>query len=231
MSPWIREPRPLVLLFSGGVDSGLLAWELRLRTDVTLSTVGSAGSADLAAARDASRRIGLPWVPGEVSAEEVQSVRDRIACDLADASPVQRSVQTAWAVALARAPPGEVLCGQGPDELFLGYAHYRGLDPESAAHRAASDLADLEEREWPRSRRIAERLGRTVGAPFLDPAFITAARAIPVRDRMGGPVPKELFRRWAMHRGLPEAIAARPKRALQYGSGIDRILARLDRGR
>ncbi len=136
----------------------------------------------------------------------------------------------AFALAVERSPPGPVLCGQGADELFLGYAHFRGLDVVAAAERSEADLKQLLERDWPVSQRIAERLGRSVVAPYLHPEFVRAARAIPIELRRPDPTPKGFFRQWALRRGLPPAIATRPKRALQFGSGIDRLLPRAEEG-
>jgi len=63
-------------------------------------------------------------------------------------------------------------------------------------------------------------------APFLDPVFVAAATAVPIESRLPTPGAKSLWRAWARSRGLPAAIAERPKRALQYGTGVERWLRR-----
>ncbi|MGA8543358.1 MAG: asparagine synthase C-terminal domain-containing protein [Thermoplasmata archaeon] len=229
LAPWLVAPGRVVVLFSGGVDSGLLAWELRHHPRLVLFTIGTQGSSGLAVAKEAANQLGLPGEVSEIDTRAVQGVVDQIRPELSDLGPTLRSVQTSVAVALARAPEGQILCGQGIDELFLGYAHFRGLDSGEAGRRADADLVQLLDREWPRTLRIAKRLGRTVAAPYLDPGFVAAARSIPLEYRQPSPNPKAVFRRWAVHRGLPPTIANRPKQALQFGSGIDRILAREQR--
>ena len=228
MRPWWSSPEPLALLFSGGVDSGLLAWELRRRPNVSLVTVGRAGSPDLAAGRSAAQAIGLSWRGVELTGDVVGDVVARLRGEAEGLSPTARSVLVAFAAALEQAPVGTVLCGQGADELFLGYAHFRGLEATDAARRADADLRALLERDWPLARSLAARSGRTVHAPYLDPGFMDVARGISIPQRLPGDEPKALFRRWAERRGLPAEIARRPKRALQYGSGIDRLLSRAD---
>jgi asparagine synthase (glutamine-hydrolysing) len=223
MRRWKAGEVPVVVLFSGGVDSGLLAWELRGRSGLSLATAGVAGAPDLVAARESAPLVGAPWHPIAADSEIVHRVRERIGSDLGDLPALTRRILIALAVALDGAPAGEVLCGQGADELFLGYAHFRGLDPARAAARSAADLAALLERDWPRTRRIAETLGRSIQAPYLAPEFVRASQEIPLRARLPDPVPKAYFRAWARHRGLPALLADRPKRALQYGSGIDRV--------
>jgi len=224
LAPWRGGPDDVGVLFSGGVDSSLLAWELRNAPGLRLFTVGTRESRDLAAADAGARLLGLPWTGSVVTAVEVRRMAREIGDELQGLGPVDRSVQTAFALAMEHAAPVRLACGQGADELFLGYAHYRGLAPEAAGLRSETDLKKLLERDWPRTRRIAQRLGRSVAAPYLDERFVAAARRIPVDERVPAPVPKSWFRTWARHRGLPESLASRPKRALQFGTGVDRIL-------
>jgi asparagine synthase (glutamine-hydrolysing) len=216
----------LGILFSGGLDSALLAWELRRRPRLTLSTVGTHHSPDLTSAEAGAALIGVPWVPVELGKPEVLELAREIEDETREIPPVTRSVQVAFALAVHFAPVRELVCGQGADELFLGYAHYRGLSATEAGHRSEQDLDRVLGDDWPRSQRIARRLGKSVDAPYLDPRFIEAALRVPIALRLPEPVPKAFLRGWAQHRGLPEVLAQRPKRALQFGSGVDRILRR-----
>ncbi|MGP8110232.1 MAG: asparagine synthase C-terminal domain-containing protein [Thermoplasmata archaeon] len=224
--PW-RSGRGLVcILYSGGVDSGVIAWELRRRPGTRLFTVGGSGSPDLTAAGATAPLIGLPWNGREVQLPDLDAVEAEVSRETDTLSPTARSVQLSLAIAFLHAPPGELLCGQGADELFLGYAHFAGLDPSQAESRSLEDLDRLLEDDWPRTQRIAKLLGRRVHAPFLDPRLVAAALAVPVDQRMPQPVPKAYWRGFARRRGVPEEIAGRPKRALQYGSGVDRWVRR-----
>ena len=231
LGPVRARAEPFGLLYSGGVDSSLLAWELRDRPGLVLHTVGVRGSTDLDAARSGAERIGLPWSGTVVEPAEVRSVVRKAAPDLVDLAGVARTVLASFAVAVQTARAGHLLCGQGADELFLGYAHFRGLSEDAATERAEADLRRLRNDDWPRSVRIAARFGSELIAPFLDPAFVEAARSIPLRERMPGGEAKAFFRAWARHRGLPDELAGRPKRALQYGSGLDRIVRRAEDNR
>ena len=224
LEPWRGSPRELALLFSGGVDSSLLAWELRALPGLRLVTVGMRASPDLAAAETAARVLEVGWSGTVVSEEDVRATGQRIAAETGGIGRVRRGVLTSLALALERAGRAEVLCGQGADELFLGYAHFRGLGPAEAEARADEDWQRLTEEDWPRSRRIAALSGQTIAAPYLHPVFVAAARSVPIERRMPGPDAKAYFRAWARHRGLPEELARRPKRAMQYGTGVDRAL-------
>ncbi len=222
----LPDREPVVVLFSGGVDSGLLAWELRHRPGTKLATFGLEGSLDVAAATERAKELGLPWTPSCASPEEVRRRARELVEWVGPLSPTERSIETAFSLAAERAPPGPLVCGQGADELFFGYAHYRSLAPGAAAQRAEADLAALLAHAWPREQQIGRHLGRMVCAPYLDPEFVAAARSVPASDRLAGDPPKALFRAWARRRGLPPEIADRPKKALQFGSGVARLLRR-----
>lgn len=215
-----------VILFSGGVDSSLLAWELRSLPAVRLFTVGVDGSPDLRSARTAAGELGLPWEGHVVDPAEIRRAGGEVRDRATDLGATDLSVLATLALALAHAPPGALLCGQGVDELFGGYSHFRGLGPEAAARRSAADLDKLLRRDWPRTLALAGRLHRTLDSPYLDPRFVAAVQRVPASTRLTGSVPKERFREWARHRGLPADLADRPKRAMQYGSGVDRVLRR-----
>jgi asparagine synthase (glutamine-hydrolysing) len=229
LAPWKRDGPPVVVLFSGGIDSGVLAWELRRRSSVGLATIGLPGAPDLEAAEASAGRIGLPWSGTVISEEDLEDAFRRMSAELAGLPDPRASIFLALAVAVDRAPAGELLCGQGADELFLGYGHFRGVPVDIATVRAASDLDRLLHDDWPRTVRIADRLGRRIHAPFLDPGFVRTALGIPIAERMPQPVPKALWREWARHRGVPAELADRPKRALQFGSGVDAWLRRREK--
>ncbi len=224
LAPWKRATEPFTLLFSGGVDSGLLAFELGAAPGFRALTLGRPGSRDLSAAERVAGQLGLAWSAHVVSDDELARLDGRLADELDTAPPALRGVFLALGAALGASTTTEVLLGQGADELFLGYAHFRGLRCEEAAARAEEDLRRLLEEDWPRTVRLARALGRQVTAPYLSPAFREAALAIPIGERLPAPESKRYFRQWAARRGLPDAVAHRPKVALQYGTGVARWL-------
>ena len=212
---------PRAILYSGGVDSSLVAWELRRRPETVLVTVGVAGASDLGASAAGAELIGLPWLPTTLEDESLSELRRSEASELTEVPPARQSLFLALAAAIRSAPPGGLLCGQGADELFLGYAHFRGLRGPEAEARAQQDLDQLVGHDWPWTQRFARRSGRSIDSPFLDPVFIRAAQRIPIEERLPDPSPKACLRRLAERRGVPPSLTRRPKRALQFGSGID----------
>lgn len=224
LQPVRSEVGPLGILFSGGVDSSLLAWELRGLPDVTLFTVGTDRSTDLRAGGDGALRLQLPWRGLRVGPEDVHRAEERFGSELTGLPTVSRTVLLALALAIEASASARLVCGQGVDEIFLGYAHYRGLAAAEAEERSRADLERLHATDWPRTQRIADRCGKRIRAPYLAPEFEAVAQRIPVELRLPGNDPKRFFRQWAVERGLPREIADRRKKAMQYGSGVDALL-------
>ncbi|HTW77087.1 MAG TPA: asparagine synthase-related protein [Thermoplasmata archaeon] len=223
---WRTGSERCSLLFSGGVDSSLLAWELRAAAGLDLVTVGLPGAPDLASARESAQAMGLRTRLEELTGGEVEAARSRWAPLLLGLPRARASAILTLGIALARAPAGTVLCGQGADELFLGYAHFEGLDAIQAGARSDADLTTLRTVDQPIVDRIGQDLGRRIAVPYLDEGFVSAALALPIELRLPRPTRKAFFRRWAVHRGLPPGVAGRPKRAAQFGTRVDRLMPR-----
>ena len=229
LGPVRASPGPIGILFSGGVDSALLAWELRHHPQVFLCTLGREGSPDLRAGRAGAERLGLPWQSLRVGPEEVKVAEARFREELVGVPPVSRTVLLTLAIAIDEATPRGLVCGQGVDELFLGYAHYRQLGEAEAERRSRDDLSRLHETDWPRTQRIAEKIGKKIVAPYLFRDFEEIALRIPIHLRLPRDLPKKFFREWALERGLPRDLADRPKKAMQYGSGVDSLVRAMRR--
>jgi asparagine synthase (glutamine-hydrolysing) len=216
---------PVTVLFGGGIDASILATALAPDRPVRLVSVGVAGSTDLDAGRTGAERLGLPWYAAVVGVPEVRASLERHG--LLRLPEPGRSVLAALGLGLSATPPEPpVVVGQGADELFGGYAHFRGLSPAAAGRRRTDDWARLTESDWPATLAIAERLGRSIRAPFLDPEFVRVAFQIPLPAVAEGEPTKPVLRAWAKHRGVPDELADRPKRAIQYGSGIGAAVRR-----
>jgi asparagine synthase (glutamine-hydrolysing) len=218
-----RAPRVSVL-YSGGLDSTLVAFEAQGLTHVELVTVGVPGSHDMAAGQLGARLLGLPWKSRLIERSDVTRVLGSEHEALSGTSQMSRAVQVGLALAVETASETRVLCGQGADELFLGYAHFGGLASDAVRRRRQEDLRRLVRRDWPLSVELARRRGKDLTTPFLDPSFCRYARHLPTKQLQSGEGRKPLLREVAKLLKIPPELADRPKKAFQYGSGIERLL-------
>jgi asparagine synthase (glutamine-hydrolysing) len=218
----------VTLLYSGGVDSTLVALALRSRVRFDALVVGVANGPDPVRARAAADRIGLALREVRLDEADLRRALSEEGGALARLREPARSVQVALGLAVASSGTPRVLTGQGADELFGGYAHFRGLGAEELQARRSQDLARLLDVDWPLSRGVATRSGHDLRSPFLEEGFVRHALDLPLEPVGPTALTKPLLRRWAVHRGVPQGIAAEPKHAMQYGSGVAGAIRRLD---
>jgi asparagine synthase (glutamine-hydrolysing) len=220
---------PMTLLYSGGVDSTLVALALRGRGPFEALVVGTGHGGDTGRARAAGELVGLRVREVRVGDPDVARVLAQERPLLDGLREPARSVQVAMALAVEASGTPRVLTGQGADELFGGYAHFRGLRTEALEARRAEDLDRLIGTDWPLSRGIAARRGHDLRSPFLDEEFVRYAKTLPLAPVGSDGLTKPLLRQWAVHRGVPRVIALEPKHAMQYGSGVAAMVRRVAR--
>ena len=112
-----------------------------------------------------------------------------------------------------------IISGQGADELFCGYAKYRKMDKNEREKRMKEDIEN-----WGRTKReekIFEYFGKKIFFPYVELEHI--ANRIDIEEKEN----KLPLRKLALHTGLPEEIGLQKKKALQYGSGVSKVLKKL----
>jgi asparagine synthase (glutamine-hydrolysing) len=224
----------LGLAFSGGVDSALLA----ARLDAPLYVAGFPDSADVAAAREGARLLGR-----EADLRVVKLDHDRLVATVPKVvaatgrtDPMDVGIALPlFLVARRAAADGHdrLALGQGADELFGGYDKVAGAPADP---RVAADTVRGARREVLRS--LPDQLPRDVLAlraagvepvtPLLHGRVVRAALALD-GDALAGGGERKRALRLAARAWLPDRLAFRKKRAVQYGSHVDRELARLAR--
>jgi len=228
------------VLFSGGLDSGLLAF---LVSNIggrrpLLIVAGAPGSKDVTAAKNAARRMHLPLEVCLFTLEDVENRLDSIiaAAGNTDVLQVSLAIPLFFAVKQAGRLGIDVLVsGQGADELFGGYARYEQLllhdGPEAVCAEMEEDLRKLMEVTLPCQLSVAEHYGIHMSTPYLDPPIVRFAQSLPLdwklRPSGGAVVRKWILRQVVRRMGMPSLIVDAKKRAAQYGSGASRFLARL----
>lgn len=232
----------LAVAFSGGVDSALVASFL----DVPLYVIGYEGSSDIEAARESAAAMGRTndLVVHEVTLDDIETAIPEVAhaIDRTNAMDVQIALPL-YLVAQRVAEDGfdRLALGQGADELFGGYAKIANAPDD---HRTEADTIRGARREV--LETLPDQLERDVLAvreagvepvtPLQYDSVVDAALRLPEEllvgnagsDDADGPTRKVALRRVAADR-LPESVAYREKKAVQYGSLVAREVDRLAR--
>jgi asparagine synthase (glutamine-hydrolysing) len=218
--------------FSGGVDSALLA----AHTDGPLYVVGFPDSHDVTAARKAATRMDRELRVVELAIEDVAAAVPAVAratgrtnaMDVAIALPLYLVAERVAADGFDR-----LAVGQGADELFGGYAKVANApaDDRVAADtvRGARDetLAGLPD-QCERDVLALREAGVEPVTPYLHDRVVRAALPLPGASLVADDIRKVVLRRVAGEH-LPESVANREKKAMQYGSLVARELDRLAR--
>jgi asparagine synthase (glutamine-hydrolysing) len=126
-----------------------------------------------------------------------------------------------------------LVSGQGPDELFGGYARYEKMmiseGTEKVEQALWEDVSVTDESNIQRDTAIVKFHGLEAFFPYLYPQFMSTALMVPATlniDPNKTPARKLMFRELAMRLGVPEEVAKTPKRATQFSSGTSKMLTK-----
>lgn len=211
------------VLFSGGLDSSVVAALAAEVGEVTLYTVGVERAGDLAAGSEAAKALGLRWQGIVLTEGEVIEALPGLARAIGTGNPLTLSFEAPLWFGASRCREHLLLTGQGADELFGGYARYQAMSPEHLAESMRRDQDALLENGVRREAAIAGHFGKMARYPFLHPEVVNVVRALPAEELISDGRRKVVLREVAGKLGL-ELAKERPKKAAQYSSGVMRAM-------
>jgi asparagine synthase (glutamine-hydrolysing) len=229
-----RLNRNMGLAFSGGVDSTLLWALLENREDTILYTVGIAGSHDIKGAMHSARLLNADVRVIQLTFADIEQLIPQVIRAIESHNPVDVAIAIPlYAIFNSSRKDGNrlVMTGQGADELFGGYK--RHLNAHRSSQRVLSemlrqDILNIARNNLERDNLIASSNLVELILPYLDLNVVNFASKIAVELKIKDGVNKYILRK-AAARLLPDQIAYRGKKALQYGSGVSRVLNTLAR--
>jgi len=233
----IRIPNePFGILFSGGVDSSILAYlckELGKHpgADFTCYTAGFKGtthSPDIQYATMVAESLGLALRLKEIDLAEVEEYLKIVVPLIEDTSVPKVGVAlTMYAACVAARDDGirVMFSGSGADELFAGYdRHRRSADLNRDCY---ADMLGIYEKNTYRDDVVAMNNNIELRVPYLDKRLVDYSLKIPAQYKIDGEQNKIILRLVGEDLGIPQEYVQRRKQAAQYGSRFDKAITKL----
>jgi len=233
VSSAIKDFEKIGVAFSGGVDSSLLAKVCKdLGKDVLLLTVGLSGSHDLKTAIEVSRQINLPLATHVINEKEIADDMKTVSrvCGKARFQDLEICAVYYYVLRLASEKKLEaVVNASGIDELFCGYEKFCRIFDKG--ENIIKDTVQKELGTALESKQLKDKIASMFNIkniePFLEKDFVQFALSVPQNLKIKNPgdrLRKHIIREVAVKIGLPNEVAMKQKKAMQYGSGIHAFL-------
>ena len=221
--------------FSGGLDSSVIArLAQRCGISVNLISVGLEEQHELAHAKKAAQALCLPIIIKTVKMADVEKTLSKALWLMEEPNVMKVGVAIPlfWTAKVAsKLGCGVLLAGQGADELFGGYYRYLTLYAkygiEKVVEAIFNDTIRSYERNFQRDEPISAFHKVCLRLPFADSSVVHFALSLPIDLKVESEsdcMRKRVLRQVARNLGIPAFIADKPKKAVQFATGVDRAL-------
>lgn len=213
----IKSFQAEAILFSGGIDSGLIAiLTSKIRPVVNVTAIFNIGN-DEKYSFLLSEKLGMPYIIVRYDIEEAIVASREIVRILKTFDHVEVRNDITLYIALKKCKEmgiRKVMTGDGGDELFAGYDFMIKMEK----HQLEKYINELYKQWFFSSSIIGRELGIEVYHPFLRREIINFARNLPYEWKVKRPYGKWILRKLLDIMGFPE-IAWRNKEPIEIGSG------------
>ena len=232
-----RDQKAVAVAFSGGLDSGLVAYLAnKLGLKVTLLHVSMENQAETEEAIKASEELNLPLQVHLFKDSDVERALPKVVALIEEADPIKASIGLPfyWMAQKAfEAGFHLVLAGQGADELFGGYQRYVGEyckeGSEKVLQTMYNDVVNIHLSNLERDIKITSYHDVELRMPFASVDIAEFALSLPIECKIE-PKPdtlrKLVLRKAALNAGMPTLMVDKLKKAVQYSTGINNAIKR-----
>jgi asparagine synthase (glutamine-hydrolysing) len=229
-------PRGAGIAFSGGLDSALVAFAAKSAgLEPELISVGLKGQRELAHAETIAKSFGLPIDIEELSSSEILNALPNVVNIIETTDPVIVGISVPIYFACQKAHEmglSYIAAGQLSDELFGGYGKFEDTILRDGADKLGKEMFDsvvaASVKDFDPGDKLAVAAGLELCCPFAYLPLVERSLRLPSSLRVnltkGKVIRKYILRRLAAHMSLPESVVDRPKKAVQYSSGVQKVL-------
>ena len=221
---------PVAVLCSGGIDSVILTYLAKKyhKHDVQAYVIGDANSADVKAARLACHHMGVSLKEIRISMEEVIRILPEVIYHVEsfESNLIRNSILSYLVFREIRNDGFRVaICGEGADELFIGYGDFKSLNSIIEKQKFMQLLLDdLFKTQLQRVDRTSMAFNVETRVPYLDDKVIEYACNIPIEKECGYDFGKWLsktpLRLAFADTPIPPEILSRQKETFSSGAGL-----------
>lgn len=234
----VKDLAKCAIAFSGGLDSSLIAFlAKRYVKNLRLIHVSLEDKREIVEAKKAAKILDLPIRIYQFSESDVQKIVSKVLWLIEDPDPIKASIGIAYYwIAKKTSQEGfdVLLAGQGADELFGGYKRYLETylvkDSSTVRYQIFSDISHMHENNLARDMKICNFHGVDLRCPFLSSKLVEFALKLPVNLKMERnfySLRKLVLRQVGRDLGLPLSLVEKPKKALQYSTGVNTALKKI----
>jgi asparagine synthase (glutamine-hydrolysing) len=230
--------KEVAVAFSGGLDSSVVAFlASKTGVKVNLLHVSLENQAETEDAIEAAEALNLPLQVDLFKDSDVEKTLPQVVELIEEADPIKASIGVPFywvAEKAAEAGFKVMLAGQGADELFGGYQRYVNEcckdGNEKVRQTMFNDVVRIHESNLERDLKITSFHDVELRVPFGSFDLAEFALGLPVElkiENKTDTLRKLVLRKMALDNGLPAAIAEKPKKAVQYSTGINDAVKRI----
>jgi asparagine synthase (glutamine-hydrolysing) len=234
----VSDLEGVAVAFSGGVDSSVIAVLAKsVGLNVQLISVGLEDQPEVEFAEEAAEALELPLHLQTYPVNELGETLAKVLWLIEEPHTVKASIAVPFfwtAETASKLDCPILLAGQGADELFGGYQKYLTEYDTSGAEAVDDamfyDVENSYNANFQRDNQVCSFHGVELRLPYVDRDVVEFSLRLPLRLKIASAedmLRKRVLRRVAHNLEIPSFIADKPKKAVQYTTGVTKALQQL----